>query len=199
MVNVIAQEWELSVKSRKFNFDWKFLKGDNSDAFKIKFDDSDWRIVDLPHDFSIEGPFKKEYASSTGYLPGGIGWYRKEFIVPDSIKGKKVFIQFDGIYKNSEVWINEHFLGKRPYGYSSFQYDLTPYLNFETQENVIAVKVDHTDFADSRWYTGSGIYRNVFINLTDHLYIKPYGIFVTTPNITPSEAEIHIQSSLKNE
>jgi beta-galactosidase len=199
MVNVIAQEWELSVKSRKFNFDWKFLKGDNSDAFKIKFDDSDWRIVDLPHDFSIEGPFKKEYASSTGYLPGGIGWYRKEFIVPDSIKGKKVFIQFDGIYKNSEVWINEHFLGKRPYGYSSFQYDLTPYLNFETQENVIAVKVDHTDFADSRWYTGSGIYRNVFINLTDHLYIKPYGIFVTTPNITPSEAEIYIQSSLKNE
>ncbi|MDF2789486.1 MAG: glycoside hydrolase family 2 sugar binding, partial [Neobacillus sp.] len=199
MVNVIAQEWELTVMSRKFNYDWKFLKGDHSDAFKIKFDDSDWRILDLPHDFSIEGPFKKEYASSTGYLPGGIGWYRKEFIVPDSIKGKKVFIQFDGIYKNSEVWINEHFLGKRPYGYSSFQYDLTPYLNFETRENVIAVKVDHTDFADSRWYTGSGIYRNVFINLTDHLYIKPYGIFVTTPNITPSEAEIHIQSSLKNE
>ena len=199
MVNVIAQKWELSVKSRKFNFDWKFLKGDNPDAFKIQFDDSDWRILDLPHDFSIEGPFKKEYASSTGYLPGGIGWYRKGFIVPDSIKGKKVFIQFDGIYKNSEVWINEQFLGKRPYGYSSFQYDLTPYLNFETKENVIAVKVDHTDFADSRWYPGSGIYRNVFINLTDHVYIKPYGIFVTTPKISTSEAEIQIQSSLKNE
>jgi len=199
MVNVINQEWDMSVKSNKFNFDWKFLKGDNSAACKIQFDDSDWRILDLPHDWSIEGPFKKEYASSTGYLPGGIGWYRKNFIVPDSLKGKKLFIQFDGIYKNSEVWINEQFLGKRPYGYSSFHYDLTPYLNFETQENVIAVKVDHTDFADSRWYTGSGIYRNVFVNVTDYMYIKPYGIFVTTPNITTSEAEIQIQTSIKNE
>lgn len=199
MVNVITQEWNPAVKGRKFNFDWKFLKGDNSHAFKIQFDDSDWRSLDLPHDWSIEGPFKKEYASSTGYLPGGIGWYRKKFIVPDSIKGKKVFIQFDGIYKNSEVWINEQFLGKRPYGYSSFHYDLTPYLNVEAQENVIAVKVDHSDFADSRWYTGSGIYRNVFINLTDHLYVKPNGIFVTTPTISTSEAEVQIQTSLKSE
>ncbi|HZH60372.1 MAG TPA: glycoside hydrolase family 2 TIM barrel-domain containing protein [Metabacillus sp.] len=199
MVNVISQEADWSVRSKKFNFDWKFLKGDNSDASKIQFDDSDWRSLDLPHDWSIEGPFKKDFASSTGYLPGGIGWYRKKFTVPDSIKGKKLFIQFDGVYKNSEVWINEHFLGKRPYGYSSFHYDLTPYLNFETQENVIAVKVDHSDFADSRWYTGSGIYRNVFIHLTDHVYIKPYGIFVTTPNISITEAEIQITTSLKNE
>ncbi|WP_338787726.1 glycoside hydrolase family 2 TIM barrel-domain containing protein [Metabacillus sp. FJAT-53654] len=199
MEKVITQEWDLSVKSRKFNFDWKFLKDDNPDAFKIQFDDSDWRSLDLPHDWSIEGAFKQEYASSTGYLPGGIGWYRKNFIIPDSIKGKKIVIQFDGIYKNSEVWINEQYLGKRPYGYSSFQYDLTPFLNFETQENVIAVKVDHSDFADSRWYPGSGIYRNVFINLTDHVYIKPYGIFVTTPNISTSEAEIQIQTTVKNE
>ncbi|MEH7418674.1 glycoside hydrolase family 2 TIM barrel-domain containing protein [Neobacillus drentensis] len=199
MVNVVSQEWNLSVKSRKFNFDWKFLKGDQSDAWKIQFDDSEWRTLDLPHDWSIEGPFKKEYASSTGYLPGGIGWYRKKFIVPDSLKGKRIVIQFDGIYKNSEVWINGQFLGKRPYGYSSFHYDLTPYVNFGTQENVIAVKVDHTDFADSRWYPGSGIYRNVFIHLTEHLYIKPYGIFVTTPNISSSEAKIHIQTCVKNE
>ncbi|MBS4179186.1 DUF4982 domain-containing protein [Bacillus sp. FJAT-49731] len=195
----MKQEWDLSVKSRKFNFDWKFLKGDNSSAFRVGFDDSDWRTLDLPHDWSIEGPFKREYASATGYLPGGIGWYRKNFIVPDSLKEKKLFIQFDGIYKNSEVWINEHYLGKRPYGYSSFQYDLTPYLHFDKKENVIAVKVDHSDFADSRWYTGSGIYRNVFINLTDKVYIKPYGIFVTTPKISASEAEVEIQTGVKNE
>lgn len=199
MKNAITQEWDLSVKSRKFNFDWKFLKGDDSKALKIQYDDSDWRTVDLPHDWSIEGPFKKEYASSTGYLPGGIGWYRKKFIVPDHLKGKKIVIQFDGIYKNSEVWINEHFLGKRPYGYSSFHYDLTPFINFESNENVISVKVDHSDFADSRWYPGSGIYRNVHINLSDHVYIKPYGIYVTTSNISTSEAEINIQTSVKND
>jgi beta-galactosidase/beta-glucuronidase/uncharacterized protein YuzE len=199
MVNVLDQEWNLSVKSRKFNLDWKFLKGDDSDAFKQQFDDSEWRTLTLPHDWSIEGPFKKEFASSTGYLPGGIGWYRKKFIVPDRLKGKKVFIQFDGIYKNSEVWIHEQFLGKRPYGYSSFHYDLTPFLSFDNKENVIAVKVDHSDFADSRWYPGSGIYRNVFINLTDRVHIKPYGLFITTPKITTSEAEIQIQTSVKNE
>ncbi|MGN7939019.1 glycoside hydrolase family 2 TIM barrel-domain containing protein [Virgibacillus sp. 6R] len=199
MSNVLTQDWNLSVKSRMFNFDWKFLKGDNSDAYKIQFDDSAWRTLDLPHDWSIESPFKKEYASSTGYLPGGIGWYRKKFTIPKNIKGKKLFIQFDGIYKNSEVWINEHFLGKRPYGYSSFHYDLTPYVNFETKENVLAIKVDHSDFADSRWYPGSGIYRNVFINITDNVYIKPYGVFVTTPNISTQEAEIHIQTSVKND
>ncbi|MBS4219131.1 DUF4982 domain-containing protein [Bacillus sp. FJAT-49711] len=199
MVNVIDQEWDLSVKRRKFNYEWKFLKGDNSNAFKVEFDDSDWRTLDLPHDWSIEGPFKEEYASSTGYLPGGIGWYRKCFIVPEGVKERKVLIQFDGVYKNSEVWVNEHYLGKRPYGYSSFHYDLTPYLHFDKKENVIAVKVDHSDFADSRWYTGSGIYRNVFIQQTDKVYIQPYGIFVTTPNITNAEAEVVIQTNVKNE
>ncbi len=199
MTNAIIQEWDLSTKSRKFNFDWKFLKGNDSDAIKVQYDDSEWRTVDLPHDWSIEGPFKKEYASSTGYLPGGIGWYRKKFIVPDHLKSKKILIQFDGIYKNSEVWINEHFLGKRPYGYSSFHYDLTPFLTFDSNENVISVKVDHSDFADSRWYPGSGIYRNVHIHLSDHVYIKPYGIYVTTPNISTTEAEINIQTSVKND
>ncbi|WP_034332136.1 glycoside hydrolase family 2 TIM barrel-domain containing protein [Bacillus sp. J37] len=199
MVNVITDQWNPAVKSRKFNDDWKFLKGEDTDVHKIQFDDSDWRSVDLPHDWSIEGPFKKEYASATGYLPGGIGWYRKKFSVPDRLKGKRIVIQFDGIYKNSEVWVNEHFLGFRPYGYSSFHYDLTPFINFDTHENVIAVKVDHSDFADSRWYPGSGIYRNVFINLTDHVYIKPYGIYITTPNISTSEAEVTIQTSVKNE
>ncbi|MBD8070633.1 sugar-binding domain-containing protein [Bacillus sp. PS06] len=196
---LLSQEWDLSAKSRLFTSDWKFLKDDNNTAYKKQFDDSAWRTLDLPHDWSIEGPFKKEYASSTGYLPGGIGWYRKSFTIPSSIDGKKVVIQFDGVYKNSEVWINEHYLGKRPYGYSSFQYDLTPFLQFDGQENIIAVKVDHTDFADSRWYTGSGIYRNVFMNITDKLHIKPYGIFVTTPNVSTSRAEIKIQTTVSNE
>lgn len=199
MEKVLDQEWDLSVKSRKFNLDWKFLKSDNSHAFKSEFDDTNWRSLDLPHDWSIEGPFKKEYASSTGYLPGGIGWYRKHFIIPNSVKGKKLFIHFDGVYKNSEVWINDHYLGKRPYGYSSFHYDLTPYLHFGHKENIIAVKVDHSDFADSRWYTGSGIYRNVTIQLVNNLYIKPHGIYVTTPKVSTSRAEINIQTTIKNE
>ncbi|MDQ0230690.1 sugar-binding domain-containing protein [Metabacillus malikii] len=186
-------------KRTKFNLNWSFLNGDAPNAYKIEFDDSEWRALHLPHDWSIEGPFSKEYASATGYLPGGVGWYRKKFIVPNHLKGKKVFIQFDGVYKNSEVWINEQYLGKRPYGYSSFQYDVTPFLKSELKENIIAVKVDHTDFADSRWYTGSGIYRNVFMTITDQLYIKPSSIFITTPLITESFAEVQIQAYLKNE
>jgi beta-galactosidase len=187
-------------KRTQFNFDWKFVIGDDVEMRKGNFDDSEWRTLDLPHDWGIEGPFKQEYASGTAYLQGGIGWYRKTFEIPLNLKDKKVHIQFDGVYKNSEVWINEHYLGKRPYGYSSFHYDLTPYLNFGYEEkNVIAVRVDHPDIADSRWYAGSGIYRNVFLHISDHIYIKPYGIFVSTPVITASKAQIRMETTLVNE
>jgi beta-galactosidase/beta-glucuronidase len=134
---------------QNFNFDWKFFKGDVADGQSPVLDDKDWRILDLPHDWSIEGPFSSDNSSCTGYLPGGIGWYRKTFTMPDYESGRKVFIYFDGVYNNSEVWINGKYLGKRPNGYISFQYDLTPYLNFG-KENLIAVKVDHTLDADSR-------------------------------------------------
>ena len=106
-----------------FDFGWKFHKGDLKGAEKCSFDDSGWRDIDVPHDWSVEGPFSKEHSSGTGYLPGGIGWYRKTFEVPAEAEGKKVVVEFDGVYRNSKVWINGHYLGERPYGYISFYYD----------------------------------------------------------------------------
>lgn len=158
-----------------FNSGWLFLKSEAKGAEKISFDDSDWRHVELPHDWSIEGPFSDQWASGTGYLPGGIGWYRKKFTLSPELKKKQVYLYFDGVYKNSEVWINEKYLGKRPNGYASFFYDITPYVN-ETQSNVIVVKVDHSDFADSRWYTGSGINRNVYIESRSTKFMSIYGV-----------------------
>ena len=146
-----------------FNAGWKFYLGNDSTASKNGFTDADWKLVTLPHDWSIELPFDQKAAATTqgGALPGGIGWYRKSFTLPSSTKDKNITIEFDGIYRNSEVWINGHYLGKRPNGYISFQYDLTPYIKFGTVRNIIAVKVDNSQQPNSRWYTGSGIYRNV--------------------------------------
>src|SRR4030042_7200417 len=158
-----------------FDFDWQFSKGDFPTAVMPAFDDSGWRKVNLPHDWSIEGPLSQEYASGTGFVPGGIGWYRKHFKLDQVDKDKIVTIEFDGIYNNSSVWINGIFLGTRPYGYSSFRYDMTPYLKFGADENIIAVRVDHSKFADSRWYTGSGIYRHVRLCITDKLRISDFG------------------------
>ena len=166
-----------------FNFDWKFNKGDVPNGQDPSLNDEDWRTLDLPHDWSIEGPFSKEYASGTGFLPGGIGWYRKSFIIPATEKNRKVFISFDGIYNNSEVWINGKWLGKRPNGYISFQYDLTPYIKFG-KENLIAVKVDHTKFGDSRWYTGSGIYRDVSLIYTSPVHIKQWGVYASSKDVS---------------
>jgi beta-galactosidase len=181
-----------------FNFGWKFYKGDLPGAEKILFDDSSWRKLDLPHDWSIEGPFSKDNYSCTGYLPGGIGWYRKTFKVEDQSNGKKTFVSFDGIYNNSEVWINEHYLGKRPNGYISFEYDLTPFL-LKGKENVIAVKVDHSLYGDSRWYTGSGIYRNVKLISVDMVHIRQWGVSYTTPEVSSQKATIAVNTSIVNE
>ena len=147
------------------------------------FDDSAWRTVNVPHDWSVEGPFQAEYASGTGYAPGGVGWYRKHFTVDAAHKDKLGVIDCDGVYHNPEVWINGQFVGRRHCGYSSFQYDLTRHLRFGDRENVIAVRVDHTKFADSRWYTGSGIYRHVRLHVTDRLHIGPWDVYVTTPEV----------------
>jgi hypothetical protein len=181
-----------------FNFDWKFHKGEITGGQHVAFDDSGWRNLDLPHDWSIEGPFSKENSSCTGYLPGGIGWYRKTFTIPESDQSRKVQIYFDGVYNNSEVWINGKSLGQRPSGYISFQYDLTPYLNFEAQ-NCIAVRVDHTLDGDSRWYTGSGIYRNVSLIFTDKVHIDPWGVNYATPEITDAMAILSINTNVVNE
>lgn len=183
---------------RLFSDGWKFLKGDAPGAEAAAFDDVSWRGVDLPHDFSIEGAFSQQWASGTGFLPAGIGWYRKSFELPAADKARCVRIMFDGVYKNSQVWCNGHLLGRRPYGYSSFHYDLTPYVEFGGH-NVIAVRVDHHDFADSRWYPGSGIYRDVHLIVTDRIHLKTWGTFVTTPKVDAREAEIAVKVALANE
>jgi beta-galactosidase len=181
-----------------FNFDWKFYKGDIKDGQRPDLDVSGWRDLDLPHDWSIEGPFSKDNSSCTGYLPGGIGWYRKKFDVPANQKGGKVFISFDGIYNNSEVWINGKYLGKRPNGYISFQYDLTPFIIYGG-ENLIAVKVDHTKSGDSRWYTGSGIYRNVNLVFSSPVHIRQWGVYVAPKDVTASKAVLDIEVGVVNE
>jgi hypothetical protein len=156
-----------------FNDNWKFHLGDLN-AADPSFDDSSWRTVTLPHDYSIEQPFSQDYASSTGFLPAGIAWYRKTFTAP----GPNASIHFDGVYKCSSVYLNGHLLGTRPNGYISFDYDLTPYLT--TGQNVLAVRVDHHDFADSRWYPGSGIFRNVFITASNPIHVSQNGTYITT-------------------
>lgn len=181
-----------------FNYGWKFHKGDIPGGEALKLDEKNWRDVDLPHDWSIEGPFSKDNFSCTGYLPGGIGWYRKTFNIPASLNEKKIFICFEGVYDNSEVWINGQYLGKRPNGYISFQYDLTPYIK-PGKGNLIAVRVDHSLSADSRWYTGSGIYRNVKLVMTDPVHIKQWGVSYVTPLISDQKATLAVSVTLLNE
>jgi beta-galactosidase len=180
-----------------FNSNWKFHRGDVINGESIGFSDNDWRLLNLPHDWSIEEPFSQEWASGTAFLPGGIGWYRKTFSMPAGEKNKRTAIYFDGVYNNSEVWINGHYLGKRPSGFVSFQYDLTPYLNFDGK-NVLAVKVDHSKFADSRWYTGSGIYRNVYLVSTAPVHIGLWGVGFTTPQVSASRAQVNVNVTVVN-
>jgi beta-galactosidase len=177
--------------------DWRFSKGDVANAMIPAFDDSLWRTVDLPHDWSSEGPFAAEYASGTGYAPGGVGWYRKHFTLDAGLSNKLVEVEFDGVYDYGEVWLNGHFVGGRPYGYSSFECLLTPLVRF-SRENVLAVRVDHSRFADSRWYTGSGIYRHVRLRLTDKLRIAHWGLYITTPEVTPDAATVRVETALEN-
>jgi len=183
-------------QKKLFTDGWKFYKGEAADAQRMNFNDNNWRNVELPHDWSIEGPFSKEWASGTGYLPGGIGWYRKTFNQADLSASDKTFIYFDGVYKNSEVWINEHYLGKRPNGFIPFQYELTPYLRKGV--NTIAVKVDHSKFADSRFYTGSGIYRDVYLITKQPVYISKWGVGFTTPEVSAQKALADLKVSITN-
>lgn len=181
----------------KINDNWKFQKGDFDKAATPGFDDSKWRTLDLPHDWSVEGPLSPNLASATGYLPGGIAWYRKSLDVAASQKDKKIFVYFEGVYRNGEVFINGVSLGMRPNGYISYQYDLTPYLKFGGK-NILAVRVDHSKSADSRWYTGSGIYRNVYLIEKNPVHLGLWGVYYTskTPNSKPSN--LHVQTTVQN-
>jgi beta-galactosidase len=181
------------------NFDeqWKFYLGDIDAAKNPTFNDSDWRTLNLPHDWSIELPFNSKLASSTAYLPTGIGWYRKTFVLPKTFQNKNISIQFDGVYNYSDVWINGHHLGRRPSGYTTFFYDLTPFLN-HGKENTISVRVDHSLYADSRWYTGSGIYRHVWLTATEKVHVAQWGTFVTTPSINNEQAKVSVENIIVN-
>ena len=181
-----------------FNEGWIFHQGDTPNAEKPTVQEADWKAVDLPHDWSIEGPFEEQWASATAYLPGGVGWYRKAFTIAPTMRSKKLFLYFDGVYKNSEVWINGHYLGKRPNGFTPFQYEITPYLA-KTGQNIVAVKVDHTQFADSRWYTGSGIYRNVYLVATDPVHVDLWGVRFVTPQVTQQRATAQVTVSVVNQ
>ena len=192
---------EINTRQRtSFNNNWKFSLGDVEGASVFTFDDSEWRQLNLPHDWAIEGEFSKDNPSGTGggALPGGIGWYRKTFVADKAYAGKKVFIDFDGVYMNSEVFINGVSLGKRPYGYISFRYDLTPYLKIG-EENVIAVRVDNQEQPNSRWYSGCGIYRNVWLTVTNPIHVDLWGTYVTTPQVSDKEATVSVCTSIKNE
>lgn len=179
--------------------DWRFHKGDPPLAMLPEFDDTGWRRVDVPHDWSCGGPFGPEYASCTGYAPGGVAWYRKRFRLDEKFRDKLVSVEFDGIYNNAQVWFNGHYVGGRPYGYSSFECVLTPLVRFGTNDNVLAVRVDHSKFSDSRWYTGSGIYRHVRLRLTDRVRIGHWGVFVSTPEVTGATALIRVETVVAND
>ena len=176
---------------------WKFqLQKDKS----IELDENteQWRRVTLPHDWSVEGHYSHTYASATGYLPGGMGWYAKSFEVSEEQKGKKVFIYFEGVYNRSKVYLNGHLLGERPNGYVSFMYDLTPYIKYG-EPNDLRVQVDHTRSNDSRWYTGSGIYRDVYLVYADPVHIDLWGTYCTTEKVSASRADFRVRTTLRNE
>ncbi|MFI5123936.1 MAG: beta-galactosidase GalB [Chitinophagales bacterium] len=183
-----------------FNEDWKFLLNDSIDASSESFADARWHSLRLPHDWSIEGTFSERNPATVGggALPGGVGWYRKSFQLPETDRDKNIFIDFDGVYCNSEVWINGHYLGLRPNGYISFRYNLTPYLKFGSGKNEIAVKVDNSHQPNSRWYSGSGIFRNVWLIKTGDIHIDHWGSYITTPEISDRSATVNLKLQIRS-
>jgi beta-galactosidase len=202
VIIIVLVTWSCTRKPARqiidFTSSWRFLQNDDTTAFGTNYDDSDWRILDLPHDWSIEGKFSESNPAGPhgGGLPTGTAWYRKTFSLPHFFGNKRIYIDFDGVYRNSEVWINGQYLGKRPNGYISFRYDLTPFIVTGKEKNVLAVRVDNSDQPNSRWYTGSGIYRNVRLVVTGQVHTVHRGIFITTPEITEDSARISLDIKL---
>jgi len=179
------------------DFGWKFSLTDTIGADKPLFNDSKWRTLNLPHDWSIENEFKADAPTGGGggYLPTGIGWYRKHFKVSNPI-GKNISIEFEGVYQNSDVWLNGHLLGHYPNGYMTFYYDLTPYV--KKGENIVTVKVNNALQPNSRWYSGSGIYRHVWLNITEPVHIAQWGTYITTPKADSASALVYIKTQIEN-
>jgi len=198
-------------RTRSFDSGWRFLRADATGAEAAGFDDNAWRLLDLPHDWSIEdlpstngappSPFEPAQSAgkaATGYVVGGTGWYRKHFTLPASDSGRNISICFDGVYMNADVWINGRHLGDHPYGYTPFTFDLTPYLLPAGQENVLAVKVQNTG-KNSRWYSGSGIYRHVWLAVADPAHIPFWGVHVLATNISKSTATVCTLTTIEND
>ncbi len=200
--------------NQDFNLGWSFIRDVNDDDLPPDAA-ATWKLVDLPHDYSIESPFvppanstgsnkKRDVGAlglhmgsrSTGYLPGGLAWYKKEFSLPEAYSGKKIQILFDGVYMYSDVWLNGNHLGHHHYGYTAFAYDLTPHLN-EKGKNILFVRVNNK--LESRWYPGSGIYRPVKLVVSDHMHIPIWGTYVTTPQVTSDKADILVETTISND
>ncbi len=188
--------------SRKtdFNFDWKFkLTDDTTTLTHVPLSDDGWRDLRLPHDFGIEFSFDSTLEGATGYLPGGVGIYQKHFATPASPGEKSIYVLFDGVYNNSKYWLNGEKLGQNPYGYSPVYYDLTNLVKTDGSENVLTVHVDHSRYADSRWYTGGGIYRNVDLITVNKLHIPIWGTYITTPEVSEESASVEIEVNVENQ
>lgn len=181
----------------KINDNWKFTLSDPKNAQVVDFKDNRWQNTDLPHDWSVKGQLSPSLASCTGYLPGGIGWYRKTINIPEEKQGKKVYLYFEGVYNRNEVFINGKSLGKRHNGYISFMYDATPYVNYGGN-NIIAVRVDHSQSADSRWYTGSGIYRDVWMIYANPIHIAQWGVYAY-PEKVKNNYVLNVEIGIENE
>jgi beta-galactosidase len=202
---------EVISRTVSFNDGWRFIKDSLSGAEDPDFNDSNWRILDVPHDWSIEdlpgqngediiGPFDKSAIDkmSSGYLVGGIGWYRKNFTLKEEDMDKMVYLQFDGVYMNADVWLNGKHLGFHPYGYTPFYYDITSFLNHAGQANIVAVRVKNEGL-NSRWYSGSGINRHVWLTMVNPVHIVVSGgIYITTPEVSESSAEVEVMTTLVN-
>ncbi|MDR3194132.1 MAG: DUF4982 domain-containing protein [Tannerella sp.] len=190
---------QADLRRQTFDFDWKFYLGEAEEAVAPGYDDSRWEDIQLPHDWSVCHPFDSTISRGwdMGFLPGGTGWYRKTFHLPAACKGRTVSVLFDGVYHQSNVYINGKNLGFHPYGYTGFEYDLTPYLKYGA-DNVLTVRVDHSDSPTSRWYSGSGIYRHVWLTVTRPVRIATWGTCVTAPRITDASADVRIQTTVEN-
>lgn len=190
----------LAAQRQRLSLDpgWRFILGDPAGAERPAFDDRQWRRVDVPHDWSIEGTPQRDAPAGGrgGYFPTGTGWYRKAFRLPEGARGRVAWLEFDGVYQHSDVWINGFLLGHRPYGYSSFAYDVTRHL--APGVNVVAVRVDNSHQPNSRWYTGSGIYRHVWLTLADPLHVAHWGTVVTTPHADSAGAEVVVRTRVEN-
>lgn len=187
-------------RKTRIDSSWKFFLGDELAASKSDYNDSKWRIVNLPHDWSIEHSISEKVPAGNdgGYRVAGIAWYRKELMVPASLKGEKVYLYFEGVYMNSSIYVNGQLIGGHPYGYTSFFCDATSAI-IPGKKNVVAVRVDNSQQKNCRWYSGSGIYRHVWLIHTPKVHIENWGVAVHTPQVSASQATVQVKTMLNNE